>query len=512
MASRSRAPLLRVARFYAVTSRSTAAAVPGQSCGRSLGAVRHFASSTGENDVVVIGGGPGGYVAAIKAAQLGLKTTCIEARGSLGGTCLNVGCIPSKALLQSSHMYHEAKHGFAKKGIIVSDVKLDLEAMMKQKNEAVTGLTKGIEGLFKKNKVTYVKGRGKVTGANEVTVELLDGGEEKVNGKNLIIATGSYVRTLPGVTIDEEKVVSSTGALSLKSVPKKLIVIGGGVIGLEMGSVWNRLGSEVTVVEYADGIGGLMDNEVRRAFHRALEKQKMKFKLKTKVVSVDTSGDGVKVTIEPAAGGSQTTLDADVVLVSTGRAPFTQGLGLEEMGISLDKGGRIDVDDHFRTAIPSIFAIGDVIHGPMLAHKAEEDGIACVENIAGKAGHVNYSTVPGIVYTHPEMAMVGITEEQAKAEGIDYKVGKFPMMANSRARTIDDAEGLVKIIADKATDKILGVHILSAAAGELISECVLAMEYGAASEDIARTCHGHPTLSEAVKEAALATCGKAIHM
>lgn len=461
--------------------------------------------------MVVIGGGPGGYVAAIKAAQLGLKTTCVEKRGSLGGTCLNVGCIPSKALLQSSHMYHEAKHAFKHHGVIVSDVQVDLPAMMKQKEQAVTGLTKGIEGLFKKNKVTYVKGHGRLTGPNEVTVELLDGGKQVVGGKNLIIATGSYARSLPGVTIDEEKVVSSTGALSLKAIPKKMVVIGGGVIGLEMGSVWNRLGAEVTVVEFLDGIGGPMDGEVRRAFQRVLQKQNLKFMLKTKVVSVDPSGEGVKVTVEPAAGGEQKVLECDIVLVSTGRAPYTDRLGLEELGITMEKGGRIAVDDHFRSSVPSIYAIGDAIQGPMLAHKAEEDGIACVENIAGLAGHVNYATVPGIIYTHPELAYVGITEEEAQKAGVEYKVGKFPFMANSRARTIDDADGLVKIIADKKTDKILGVHILGPSAGELIAEAVLAMEYGASSEDIARTCHGHPTLSEAVKEAALATCLKAIH-
>eukprot|EP00271_Cylindrocystis_brebissonii_P009002 TRINITY_DN23580_c0_g1_i1.p1 TRINITY_DN23580_c0_g1~~TRINITY_DN23580_c0_g1_i1.p1 ORF type:complete len:517 (+),score=93.38 TRINITY_DN23580_c0_g1_i1:142-1692(+) len=480
--------------------------------GLSWQGVKGFASSADENDVVVVGGGPGGYVAAIKAAQLGLKTTCIEKRGTLGGTCLNVGCIPSKALLQSSHLYHEALHSFKSHGIIVSDVKVDLPAMMKQKDGAVAGLTKGIEGLFKKNKVTYVKGHGKLTGPNEVTVDLLEGGQKTVGGKNIIIATGSYARSLPGVTIDEKKIVSSTGALSLEKVPEKLVVIGGGVIGLEMGSVWNRLGSQVTVVEFLDGIGGPMDLECRKTFQRVLEKQKMKFMLKTKVVSVDASGDGVKVVVEPAAGGEQKTLECDIVLVSTGRAPYTEGLGFEEVGVQMEKGGRIAVDGHFKTSVPSIFAIGDAIHGPMLAHKAEEDGIACVENLAGLAGHVNYATVPGIIYTHPEYATVGLTEEEAKSQGLDYKVGKFPFMANSRARTIDDADGLVKFVADKATDKILGVHILGPSAGELIQECVMAMEYGASSEDIARTCHGHPTLSEAVKEAALATCAKAIHM
>lgn len=408
-------------------------------------------------------------------------------------------------------MYHEAQHTFASHGIKVGSVALDLPTMMKQKDTAVTGLTKGVEGLFKKNKVTYVKGAGKITGPNEVTVSLLDGGTQVVGGKNIIIATGSHVKPFPGITIDEKKVVSSTGALALAEVPKKMIVIGGGVIGLEMGSVWARLGAEVTVVEFTEGIGGPMDLEMRRAFQRVLEKQKLKFKLKTKVTGLDVSGQGCKVMVEPAKGGETSTLDADIVLVSTGRAAYTQDLGLEDMGIKVDGAGRVDVDDHFRTSIPSIFAIGDVIRGPMLAHKAEEDGVACAENIAGQAGHVNYNTVPSIIYTHPEVAWVGITEEQAKAAGVEYVVGKFPMQANSRARTIGDADGLVKFVAEKKTDKILGVHIMGVSAGDLIQECVLAMEYGAASEDIARTCHGHPTFSEAVKEAALATCAKAIH-
>eukprot|EP00850_Spirogloea_muscicola_P018091 SM000162S02369 [mRNA] locus=s162:118249:119838:- [translate_table: standard] len=417
-------------------------------------------------------------------------------------------------------MYHDAKTSFAKHGVHVGDVSIDLPAMMAQKDEAVKGLTKGIEGLFKKNKVAYVKGAGRIAGPNEVHVDLLDGGTETLKAKHIIIATGSDVRGIPGVEIDEKKIVSSTGALSLKDIPKKLIVIGGGYIGLEMGSVWNRLGSEVTVVEFGENIVPSMDGEVRKAFQRSLSKQKMKFMLKTKVVSVDASGKDVDVVVEPASGGEQTKLEADVVLVSAGRVPYTKvaqlallahSLGLEDVGVKMDKFGRVEVDKHFKTSVPSIYAIGDVIPGPMLAHKAEDDGIACVELIAGKAGHVNYDTVPGIVYTHPEVASVGKTEEQVKAAGIEYVVGKFPFMANSRARTIDDAEGLVKIIADKKTDKILGVHIMGAAAGELIAECTLAMEYGAASEDIARTCHGHPTLSEAVKEAALATFAKPIH-
>ncbi|CAI5946650.1 unnamed protein product [Closterium sp. NIES-64] len=481
---------------------------------RAFGGVRWFATSPEENDIVVIGGGPGGYVAAIKAAQLGMKVTCVEKRGALGGTCLNVGCIPSKALLESSHMYHEAKHSFAAHGVKVAGLEVDLPAMMAQKTGAVAGLTKGIEGLFKKNKVTYVKGHGKIVGPNEVAVSLLDSpGETKsIGAKNIIIATGSDVRPLPGLQIDEKKVVSSTGALSLDAVPKKLVVVGGGVIGLELGSVWGRLGAQVTVVEFMDGIGGYMDNEIRRTFQRTLQKQGFKFMLSTKVVSADASGNGVVLEVEPAKGGEKTKLEADVVLVATGRVPYTDGLGLEEVGVQKDKAGRIVVDDKFRSSVPSVFAIGDAIPGPMLAHKAEEDGIACVENLAGKHGHVNYATVPGIIYTHPEVAMVGKTEEEVKESGVEYRVGKFPFMANSRARTIGDSEGMVKIIAEKATDKVVGVHIVGPSAGELIMECVLAMEYGASSEDIARTCHGHPTLSEAVKEAALATHGKPIHM
>ncbi|CAI0467588.1 unnamed protein product [Linum tenue] len=474
---------------------------------------RGFASSgSDDNDVVIIGGGPGGYVAAIKAAQLGLKTTCIEKRGTLGGTCLNVGCIPSKALLHSSHMFHEAQHSFAHHGVKVSNVEVDLPAMMGQKDKAVANLTKGIEGLFKKNKVTYVKGYGKFISPNEVSVDTIGGGNTVVKGKNIIVATGSDVKSLPGITIDEEKIVSSTGALSLKQIPKKLIVIGAGYIGLEMGSVWARLGSEVTVVEFAPDIVPTMDSEIRRQFQRSLEKQKMKFMLKTKVVGVDSSGDGVKLTVEPAAGGDQTILEADVVLVSAGRNPFTAGLELDKIGVETDKGGRILVNEKFESNVKGVFAIGDVIPGPMLAHKAEEDGVACVEFIAGKHGHVNYDLVPGVVYTHPEVASVGKTEDQVKASGVQYRVGKFPFMANSRAKAIDDAEGLVKIIADKETDKILGVHIMAPNAGELIHEAVLAINYEASSEDIARVCHAHPTMSEALKEAAMATHDKPIHI
>ncbi|KAI8107578.1 hypothetical protein M9435_002606 [Picochlorum sp. BPE23] len=472
--------------------------------------VRGFASGE-EKDLVVIGGGPGGYVGAIKAAQLGLDVACVEGRGSLGGTCLNVGCIPSKALLQSSHMYAEATKHFGSHGVTVDNVGVDLGKMMEQKDKAVEGLTKGIEGLFKKNKVEYVKGWGSLKSSNEVEVAMEDGSSQVLKAKNIMIATGSDVAQLPGITIDEEKIVSSTGALKLKEIPKKMVVIGGGVIGLEMGSVWSRLGSEVTVVEFTDTIVPTMDGECRRVFQRSLTKQGLKFKLKTKVCSADVSDSGVKLTVEPAKGGEQETIEADIVLVATGRRPVTENLNLEGVGVQLDERGRIKVDDHFRTTIPNVYAIGDVIPGPMLAHKAEEDGVAAVEIIAGKVGHVNYNTVPGIVYTHPEVASVGMTEEEVKAAGIEYKTGKFSFVANSRARAVDDTDGVAKFIADAKTDKILGAHIVGPNAGELIMECVLAMEYGASTEDIGRTCHGHPTMSEAVKEAAMATYSKPIH-
>lgn len=474
-------------------------------------AVRGFASGE-QQDVVIIGGGPGGYVAAIKAAQLGLKVTCVEGRGALGGTCLNVGCIPSKALLHSSHMYSEAKHSFASHGVLVDNLRVDVDKMMAQKTGAVGGLTKGIEGLFKKNKVSYVRGWGKFKSPTEVEVALADGGSQTISAKNVIIATGSEVATLPGVTIDEEKVVSSTGALSLTKVPKSFVVVGGGYIGLEMGSVWGRLGSEVTVVEFADAIVPGMDQEIRKTFQRSLTKQGFKFRLGTKVTKAEVVGEVVRLTLEPAKGGEPTTLEAEVVLVSTGRLPYTAGLGLEAVGVQLDDRRRVKVDGEFRTTVPNIYAIGDVIHGPMLAHKAEEDGVALVEMLAGKPMHKpNYATIPSIVYTWPEVASVGQTEEQVKASGVEYKVGKFAFMANSRARSVDDTEGLVKFISDAKTDKILGAHIMGPNAGELIPECVLAMEYGGSTEDVARTCHAHPTLSEAIKEAALATFFKPIH-
>lgn len=462
-------------------------------------------------DVVVVGGGPGGYVAAIKAGQLGMKVACVEMRGTLGGTCLNVGCIPSKALLNASHHYHAAQHDFKKMGIKTTGLEVDFPQMMKSKVKAVTGLTKGIEMLFKKNKVDYVVGKGTITAPNTVTAALNAGGEQKITTDNIIIATGSEPAALPGIDVDEERIVTSTGALELKEVPKSMIVIGGGVIGLEMGSVYSRLGAQVTVVEYLDRLIPGTDNEIAQQFQKTLKKQKFKFKFNTKCTQAERTADGINLTVEPAAGGPAEVLQADVVLVATGRKPYTDGLGLEALGVNVDKRGIVDTDDHFKTNIPGVYAIGDCIKGPMLAHKAEEEGIACVENLAGKAGHVNYGAIPGVIYTHPEVATVGLTEEQAKESGSPYNVGKFPFMANSRARCNDDAEGVVKVITDKETDRLLGMHIVGPNAGELIAEGVIGLEYGAASEDIARTCHAHPTLSEAIKEACMMAYDKPIH-
>ncbi|MCI5047753.1 MAG: dihydrolipoyl dehydrogenase [Aquisalinus sp.] len=459
-------------------------------------------------DIVVIGGGPGGYNAAIRAGQLGLSVACIEMRDTkkFGGTCLNVGCIPSKALLHASELYEEAEKNFDGLGIKFSGLKLDLPQMLKQKDDAVEGLTSGIEYLFKKNKVTGFLGRGEITGKGKVTVHKEDGSTEELTAKDIIIATGSEVMPLPGVDIDEERIVSSTGALSLPSVPKHMIVVGGGIIGLELGSVWRRLGAKVTVVEFLDRIIPGMDGEVAKNFMRILKKQGMDFKLGHKVTSVEKLKTKLKVSIEPAKGGDAETIDCDTVLVSIGRRPFTQGLGLENAGVGTDKRGFIETD-HFRTSAEGIWAVGDCIHGPMLAHKAEDDAVACVELIAGKAGHVNYDLVPGVIYSAPEVASVGKTEEELKEAGIAYKTGKFPFMANSRAKTNHDTDGFVKVLADEKTDEVLGVHIIGTGAGELIAEVCVAMEFGAASEDIARTCHAHPTRSEAVRQAAMGVEG-----
>ena len=458
-------------------------------------------------DLIVIGAGPGGYVAAIRAAQLGLKTACVDKRGTLGGTCLNVGCIPSKALLQSSEKYHEAQHTLASHGVRVKGVSLDLAALMARKTEVVTNLTKGIEGLFKKNKVTWLQGAATLQAGGGVKV-----GGAVYTAKHILIATGSEVAQLPGVTIDEEVIVSSTGALALPKVPERLIVIGGGYIGLELGSVWQRLGAKVTVVEYLDRVTPGMDEDVSKAMQKALAKQGMEFRLSTKVQSVTRERRGATVTVAPAAGGAEEKLAADVVLVAIGRKPYTDGLGLDAVGVALDERGRVKVDDHFRTSIPGVYAIGDVIAGAMLAHKAEEEGVVCVEMIAGQSGHINYDAIPGVVYTWPEAASVGKTEQQLKDAGIKYKVGKFPFMANSRARAMSDTEGFVKLLADAHTDRLLGAHIIGPDAGTMIAELALALEFGASAEEIARTSHAHPTLNEAVKEAALAVDGRPIHI
>ena len=463
-------------------------------------------------DLVVIGGGPGGYVAAIRAAQLGMRVACVEKRGALGGTCLNVGCIPSKALLQSSEKYEEARSHLTAHGITLGEVGLDLAAMMSRKTKVVEELTKGIEFLFKKNKVDYLLGTGRIAGKGQVAVALSEGGDRTLETANILIATGSESTPLPGVEIDEKRVVTSTGALELESVPKHLVVIGAGYIGLEMGSVWHRLGAEVTVVEYLDRITPGMDGEVAKQFERILKRQGLQFQLATKVTGAKVTKKGVTLTVEPAQGGEASTIACDVVLVAIGRRPYTEGLGLAEAGVETDKRGFIKIDAHFRTAAEGIYAIGDCVPGPMLAHKAEDEGIACAEIIAGQAGHVNYGAIPGIVYTAPEVASVGKTEEQLKEAGIDYKVGKFPFSANSRARTNGTTDGFVKILADARTDRLLGTHIIGPDAGTLIHEIVIAIEFGGSAEDVARICHGHPTLSEAVREAALAVDGRAIHI
>ena len=464
-------------------------------------------------DLIVIGGGPGGYVAAIRAAQLGMRVGCIEKRATLGGTCLNVGCIPSKALLQSSHFFEEAGHGFGQHGIAIGALALDLPAMMARKTKVVHELTQGIAFLFRKNKVDHLHGTGTIVAAGQVTFAPESGGETRLlTASRILIATGSDVASIPGVTIDEERIVSSTGALALAQVPKRLIVIGGGAIGIELGSVWRRLGAEVVVIEFLDQILAGTDGEIAKTMLRILQKQGLRFKLASKVTAATVSEEGVSLSVEPVKGGAQETLAADIVLVSVGRRPCTDGLGLDAVGVKRDGRGFVVVDHAFATSVAGIYAIGDVIGGKMLAHKAEEEGIAAVELMAGQAGHVNYEAIPAIVYTWPEVASVGRTEEQLKADGIAYRVGKFPFTANSRARCNADADGLVKLIADAKTDRLLGGHIVGPEAGDLIQEVVTAMEFGGSAEDLARTSHGHPGLSEAIKEAALAVAGRAIHI
>jgi len=463
-------------------------------------------------DLIVIGTGPGGYVCAIRAAQLGLKTAVVEKRATHGGTCLNIGCIPSKALLHASELFEEAGHSFAKMGIGVGTPKLDLKAMLAFKDQGVDGNVKGVEFLLKKNKIDAFHGAARIVSAGKVEVKGADGKTQTLDTKSIVIATGSDVAKLRGITIDEKRIVSSTGALSLPEVPKHLVVVGAGVIGLEVGSVWRRLGAKVTVVEFLDGVLPGMDGEVRRQAQRLFEKQGMTFKLSSKVTAVDTSGKTLKVSVEPAKGGTAETIEADVVLVAIGRMPYTEGLGLDAVGVKRDERGRVVTEAHFATNVRDIYAIGDAIAGPMLAHKAEDEGVAVVEILAGQAGHVNYDVIPNVVYTYPEIASVGKTEEELKSAGVAYNVGKFPFTANGRAKVNMTTDGFVKILADAKTDRVLGVHMIGADAGNMIAESAIAMEFGASAEDIARTCHAHPTLPEAVKEAALAVAKRAIHM
>ncbi|MGA7528125.1 MAG: dihydrolipoyl dehydrogenase [Pseudolabrys sp.] len=463
-------------------------------------------------DLIVIGTGPGGYVCAIRAAQLGLKTAVVEKRATFGGTCLNIGCIPSKALLHASELFEEAGHTFGKMGIGVSEPKLDLRAMMAFKDQGVEGNVRGVDFLFKKNKIDTFFGSGRIVGPGKVEVKGEGGKAQTLEAKSIVIATGSDVARLKGIDIDEKRIVSSTGALSLPAVPQHLLVIGAGVIGLELGSVWRRLGAQVTVVEFLDGALPGLDGEVRRQAQRLFEKQGITFKLSSKVTAVDASGKRLKVNVETAKGGDAESIEADVVLVSIGRVPYTEGLGLKELGVKLDERGRVIVDHYYATNVPGIWAIGDVIAGPMLAHKAEDEGVAVAEILVGQAGHVNYDAIPNVVYTYPEIATVGKTEEELKAAGVAYNVGKFPFTANGRAKVNLTTEGFVKIIADAKTDRVLGVHLICADAGNMIAEATIAMEFGASAEDIARTCHAHPTLPEAVKEAAMAVAKRAIHM
>jgi dihydrolipoamide dehydrogenase len=463
-------------------------------------------------ELIVIGTGPGGYVCAVRAAQLGLKTAVVEKRVTYGGTCLNIGCIPSKALLHASELFEEAGHSFGKMGIGVSTPRLDLKAMMAFKDQGVDGNVKGVEFLLKKNKVDAFHGSARIAAAGKVEVTGGDGKKQTLEAKSIVIAPGSDVAKLKGIEIDEKRIVSSTGALALDRVPEQLLVIGAGVIGLELGSVWRRLGSLVTVVEFLDGILPGMDGEVRRQAQRLFEKQGMTFKLSSKVTTVDSSGKRLKAKVEPANGGASETIEADVVLVAIGRVPYTEGLGLKEAGVKLDERGRVVVDHYYATSMPGIWAIGDVIAGPMLAHKAEDEGVAVAEILVGQAGHVNYDVIPNVVYTYPEIATVGKSEEELKAAGTAYNVGKFPFTANGRAKVNLTTDGFVKILADAKTDRVLGVHLVCADAGNMIAEAALAMEFGASAEDIARTCHAHPTLPEAVKEAAMAVAKRAIHM
>ncbi|HEY4635942.1 MAG TPA: dihydrolipoyl dehydrogenase [Rhodospirillales bacterium] len=469
-------------------------------------------AANGTYDLVVIGAGPGGYVAAIRAAQLGLKVACVDKRGALGGTCLNVGCIPSKALLQSSEKFAEIGHGFARHGISAGPPRLDLAAMMANKDKVVSELTNGVAYLFRKNKVTAITGTARIANAGEVEVKANSSKPQKIAAKNILIATGSEPTPLPGLTVDEQRIVTSTGALALKDVPKKLAVVGGGYIGLELGSVWRRLGADVTVIEFLDRIVPAMDREIGQALHRVLEKQGIEFRLSTRVVGAEARKSGVSLQVSPASGGKAETLAADIVLVAIGRRPHTEGLGLSEIGVAIDNVGRVKTDAHFQTSVPGIYAIGDCIAGPQLAHKASDEGVAVAEIIAGQAGHVNYDAIPAVVYTAPEVATVGRTEEELKEAGVLYKAGKFPFTANPRARIMAATEGMVKILCDAKTDRILGVHIIGAEAGTMIHEAVVAMEFGASAEDLARICHAHPTLSEAVHEAALAVAARAIHI
>jgi len=473
---------------------------------------RGYATQQDPYDVIVIGGGPGGYFAAIKAGQLGYKTACIEKRGALGGTCLNVGCIPSKAMLNNSQIYHQITHDIKKRGIDVSGVELNLKQMLSAKDKSVTQLTKGVEGLLKKWKVDYIKGAASFASANEIDIALNDGGNTQISGKNIIIATGSEVTPFPGIEVDEKQVVTSTGALDLQKVPEKLVVIGGGVIGLELGSVWNRLGSEVTVVEFLNSIGGAgIDQEVAKDFQKILTKQGMKFKMGHKVIDMEKRDGKCYLNVEGAKDGKKEQVEADVVLVAIGRRPVTSGLNLEKIGVETDKRGRIVVDSQFNTSVKGIKCIGDATFGPMLAHKAEDEGYAAVEMIKTGHGHVNYDAIPAVVYTHPEVAWVGPSEQDLKEAGVEYKVGRFPFFANSRAKSNDDTDGFVKVLADKKTDKLLAMHIIGANAGDIIHEGVIALEYSASAEDLGRVCHAHPTMSESIREACLSAYDKPIN-